>query len=126
MQEGRFAPTEEGTPQGGVISPLLLNIALHGMGTAIGDLDTLTERQRAQVPLLVRYADLCGVPHKSAYVDDRVMPTGVEGGLVDGWAVRVSVGITGVMIRGFSRLDGHQTPDGRGSWMRFVVSPVDR
>ncbi|MBB5782094.1 reverse transcriptase domain-containing protein [Nonomuraea jabiensis] len=27
-----FAPTEEGTPQGGVISPLLLNIALHGAG----------------------------------------------------------------------------------------------
>src|SRR6202142_1944408 len=31
-----YAPTEEGTPQGGVISPLLLNIALHGLEEAAG------------------------------------------------------------------------------------------
>ncbi len=31
-----FAPTEEGTPQGGVISPLVLNVALHGMEHAGG------------------------------------------------------------------------------------------
>ncbi|HUY45169.1 MAG TPA: reverse transcriptase domain-containing protein [Streptosporangiaceae bacterium] len=31
-----FAPTGEGTPQGGVISPLLLNIALHGLEEAAG------------------------------------------------------------------------------------------
>ena len=36
VDAGRFAPSEEGTPQGGVISPLLMNVALHGMEQAAG------------------------------------------------------------------------------------------
>ncbi|WSU94328.1 reverse transcriptase/maturase family protein [Streptomyces anulatus] len=36
VDDGRFTRTDEGTPQGGVISPLLLNIALHGMEEAAG------------------------------------------------------------------------------------------
>jgi RNA-directed DNA polymerase len=36
IEQGRFAPTEEGSPQGGVVSPLLLNVALHGMERAAG------------------------------------------------------------------------------------------
>ena len=31
IEDGRFSPTEEGAPQGGVISPLIMNVALHGM-----------------------------------------------------------------------------------------------
>jgi RNA-directed DNA polymerase len=34
--EKGFSPTRAGTPQGGVISPLLLNIALHGLEEAAG------------------------------------------------------------------------------------------
>lgn len=36
MDEGGFHNTETGTPQGGIISPLLANIALHGMEDALG------------------------------------------------------------------------------------------
>jgi RNA-directed DNA polymerase len=36
VDRGVFHPTNAGTPQGGVISPLLANIALHGMEDAMG------------------------------------------------------------------------------------------
>lgn len=55
-------PTEEGTPQGGVISPLLANIALHGMMTEIENSfqgsKTLPSGKRVQwQPIVIRYAD---------------------------------------------------------------------
>lgn len=56
MEEGVLQPTEGGTPQGGVISPLLLNIALHRMEDALG------VKYRARGTLrgpraVIRYAD---------------------------------------------------------------------
>src|SRR5215510_10961987 len=36
VEDGILAPTREGTPQGGVISPLMMNVALHGLEEAAG------------------------------------------------------------------------------------------
>jgi len=56
METGVFHEAEAGTPQGGVVSPLLANIALHGMEDALGvrrDSAGATRSARA----VVRYAD---------------------------------------------------------------------
>jgi RNA-directed DNA polymerase len=61
IEKGTFTPTEQGSPQGGVISPLLMNVILHGLEETAG------VRYRASgvtagkavdgTPILVRYAD---------------------------------------------------------------------
>lgn len=56
LEDATFHPTDAGTPQGGVISPVLLNVALHGMEAALG----IKYDRRGQIVsrrALVRYAD---------------------------------------------------------------------
>ncbi len=80
IEKGRFTPTEEGTPQGGVISPLLLNVALHGMEEAAGVRYTRRDPRGAHVtrdsPVLVRYADdfvvMCHTRDQAAQVRHRL------------------------------------------------------
>ncbi len=47
-----FSPTTSGTPQGGVLSPLLMNVALQGMEQAVAEAN-----YRYGKPMLIRYAD---------------------------------------------------------------------
>lgn len=56
MEDGAFYDSDAGTPQGGIISPLLANISLHGMEKALGVKrnnrgESVGDRQ------IVRYAD---------------------------------------------------------------------
>jgi RNA-directed DNA polymerase len=75
-----FAPTREGTPQGGVISPCLLNVALHGLEEAAGVCHQTSGKQAGNTmpgsPVVIRYADdvvvLCHSQEQAAQVKARL------------------------------------------------------
>jgi len=71
MERGNISQTNEGTPQGGVISPLLANIALHGMEERIKQYaETLKgyKRDNRQSLSLIRYADDFVIIHEDINV----------------------------------------------------------
>ena len=77
LEDGKYHDTPTGTPQGGVISPLLLNIALHGMEAALGvrhDAQGTSIGKRA----VVRYADdfvvFCESQEDALAVRERILP----------------------------------------------------
>jgi Restriction endonuclease len=57
MDNGTFEATEAGTPQGGVISPLLANIALDGMIRLVMNLFPKKTRNNKNYSTVIRYAD---------------------------------------------------------------------
>ena len=74
MEDGRVTLTREGVPQGGVISPVIMNVALHGMEQAAGVRywEGATLRAVPRTPVLVRYADDLAVLCTSRAQADRV------------------------------------------------------
>jgi RNA-directed DNA polymerase len=82
LDNKKLFPTSEGTPQGGCISPLLANIALHGMENRIKELakefDMRDEKghligisHRKRSISLIRYADDFVILHESLTVVQR-------------------------------------------------------
>src|SRR5271169_4471858 len=67
MEGGLVSPTEEGTPQGGPLSPLLSNLML----------DVLDKELEKRGHHFVRYADDCNIYVRSQRAGERVM-TGIE------------------------------------------------
>ena len=78
-----FTPTPTGTPQGGIISPLLANIALDGMEAAIG----MEKKGKGfPGPVLVKYADdfvvLCRTEVECKKAKDQIQDWLTQRGLV--------------------------------------------
>ncbi|GAC1489371.1 MAG: group II intron reverse transcriptase/maturase [Chamaesiphon sp.] len=72
MDGKQLFPTSEGTPQGGVISPLLANIALHGMENRIKQkANLLPGNKRVNALSLIRYADDFLILHENKTVVQR-------------------------------------------------------
>lgn len=57
LDDKEWYPTEEGTMQGGVISPLLANVALHGLETAILKRFPRSNSRGFNPPNIIKYAD---------------------------------------------------------------------
>ena len=86
MDDMQLFPTSEGTPQGGVISPLLANIALHGMEERIKQFaETLPtksgkgKRDNRSSLSLIRYADDFVILHEDITVVQRCKE------IISGW-----------------------------------------
>ncbi|MBR8841072.1 MAG: group II intron reverse transcriptase/maturase [Stigonema ocellatum SAG 48.90 = DSM 106950] len=82
VDSGAFTATSEGTPQGGVISPLLANIALHGIETRIKqEFPDMNHTMREtwfhkkgthfKPPNIIRYADDFVILHENKTVVQR-------------------------------------------------------
>ncbi|WP_408037540.1 group II intron reverse transcriptase/maturase [Tolypothrix bouteillei] len=74
MDNQQFQDTSKGTPQGGVISPLLANIALHGMENRIKQFaETLkgSKRDNKKALSVIRYADDFVILHEDITVVQR-------------------------------------------------------
>jgi RNA-directed DNA polymerase len=114
VDKGRYAPTEEGTPQGGCISPLLLNIALQGMDEAAGVRYDYRGGVIPGCPTVIVYADdFRGAPENGAPLSDnrlhwvRDVTYLEDKSLVrTGNAPRVTASLRSLAIS-LLRLDGH-------------------
>jgi RNA-directed DNA polymerase len=75
IETGRLFPTQAGTPQGGIISPVLANLALDGLQHELTTLFRTVREERAAKVNLVRYADDFIITGSSKeYLEEKVKP----------------------------------------------------
>jgi RNA-directed DNA polymerase len=125
LEGGVLHETTAGTPQGGVISPLLLNIALHGLEAAVG----VTHNRQGHIcgrRAVVRYADdlvvLCASREDALRVKDRLLPPWLaERGLrLSAAKTRIAALTEGFDFLGFNVRHYASTRAGRPGYKRLI------
>jgi RNA-directed DNA polymerase len=110
LDGGLVSPTEEGTPQGGPLSPLLSNLML----------DVLDKELEKRGHYFVRYADDCNIYVRSQRAGERVM-AGIERFLAKRLKLKVNKGKSAVAKPGVRKFLGFSFTDGNNP--RRLIAP---
>ncbi|BAZ21453.1 RNA-directed DNA polymerase [Kalymmatonema gypsitolerans NIES-4073] len=122
MDNKQFQETSEGTPQGGVISPLLANIALHGMEEWIKQYaETLPgrsgygKRDKRSSLSLIRYADDFVILHEDITVVQRCRI------IISEWLLDMGLELKPSKTRLTHTLDKHEDEEPGFNFLGFNV-----
>ena len=115
MEGGLVSPVDEGTPQGGPLSPLLSNLVLD-------ELDRELERRRHR---FVRYADDCNIYVRSQRAGQRVMAS-ITGFIMRRLKLKVNAAKSAVARPGERKLLGFSLSGGKQSKRRIAPKALLR
>ena len=115
MEGGLASPTEEGTPQGGPLSPLLSNLML----------DVLDKELEKRGHRFVRYADDCNIYVRSQRAGERVME-GIEKFLAKRLKLKVNKAKSAVAKPSVRKFLGFSFTSGSGPKRRIAPQALDR
>jgi RNA-directed DNA polymerase len=115
LADGLVSPTEEGTPQGGPLSPLLSNLML----------DVLDKELEKRGHRFVRYADDCNIYVRSQKAGERVMAS-VEQFLAKRLKLKVNRAKSAVARPGVRKFLGFSFTNGRKPRRRIAPQAIDR
>ncbi|MGF6231662.1 RNA-directed DNA polymerase [Inquilinus ginsengisoli] len=115
LEGGLVGPTEEGTPQGGPLSPLLSNLML----------DVLDQELEKRGHRFVRYADDCNIYVRSQQAGERVM-AGIERFLAKRLKLKVNRAKSAVAKPSARKFLGFSFTGGREPRRRIAPKAIDR
>src|SRR5438034_8534416 len=115
LEGGLVSATEEGTPQGGPLSPLLSNLML----------DVLDKELEKRGHRFVRYADDCNIYVRSQRAGERVM-AGIEKFLEKRLKLKVNIAKSAVAKPSVRKFLGFSFTSGRGPRRRIAPQAIAR
>jgi RNA-directed DNA polymerase len=115
LADGLASPTEEGTPQGGPLSPLLSNLML----------DVLDKELEKRGHRFVRYADDCNVYVRSQRAGERVM-AGIEQFLAKRLKLKVNKAKSAIAKPSVRKFLGFSFTGGEQPRRRIAPQAIDR
>jgi RNA-directed DNA polymerase len=115
LADGLVNPTEEGTPQGGPLSPLLSNLML----------DVLDKELEKRGHRFVRYADDCNIYVRSQRAGERVM-AGIEQFLAKRLKLKVNKAKSAVAKPSIRKFLGFSFTSGEQPRRRIAPQAIDR